>query len=193
MMMKTTFAVLTAVAVLTLGGTAFAQSDEAAKTVGHKGATQLGFNFSTNTSIQETGFGSTTAQTSLFGGFDVGRFATDKFLVRFGFNAFGQLGGGSETEFGSFGGSSVSFGLLGGGLYYLTPQKAQSLYLGGDMSVPLSSSGAGSPYANGRLGVQAAIRSNAAIFLEAGYGALLSSAAGSTGSLQSNLGVRVLF
>jgi len=191
--MKTTLALLAAAFVLTLGGTAFAQSDEGAKTVGRKGATQLGFNFSTNTSIQDTGFGSTSAQTSLFGGFDVGRFTTDKFLVRLGLNGFGQLGGGQETAFGSVGGSSVSFDLLGGGLYYLTPQKAQSLYIGGDLSVPLSSNGTGSPYANGRLGVQAAIRSNAAIFLEAGYGALLSSAAGSTGSLQSNLGVRVLF
>jgi hypothetical protein len=187
----------TAAFLVTLGASAFAQSDEAAKTVGRKGATQLGINFQTTTSISTSYYGTTNTETNLFGGVDVGRFVSNKFLVRFGLSGFGTVGGGGG-ESGYYGGavgggSSVSFNVLGGGLFYLTPQKPQSLYVGGDMSVPMSKAGAGDPYMNSRVGLQAAIRSNASIFFEGGYGTVLSRGGSGSGSLQSNLGVRVLF
>lgn len=197
-----TFASFTAFAlVIALGGTAFAQSAEGARSVGRKGATQLGIQFTTTTSLSTSGDGSVASTTNLFGGIDVGRFVTDKFLTRFGLSGFGQVGG-QSFDFGdgsSSSGSNVSFNFLGGALFYLTPQKPQSFYIGGDISVPVSSSGTGNPNVNGRLGIQAAIRSNASLFVEGGYGATLSSnkgaagSGGSSGSLQTNLGVRVLF
>lgn len=171
--------------VLIASSAAFAQSVEAARTVGRKGAKQVGINFATNTSITSSGYGTNSSMTNLFGGLDVGRFVSDKFLTRFGISGSGNVGGGS---------SSVSFSLLGGGLFYFTPEKPQSLYIGGDMTVPLSSQGTGDPYVNGRLGIQAALRANAALFFEGGYGTLLSrDGGGMNGSLQTNVGIRILF
>ena len=195
--MKTiTVSLFAAAFILSVGGQAFAQSDEPAKSVGRKGATQLGINFQTTTSISTTSRGQSSTETNLFGGIDVGRFISNKLLFRFGVSGFGTLGGQTvDSIYGvdlGGGGSSVSFNILGGGLYYLTPQKPQSLYIGGDMSVPLSKAGAGDPYVNSRIGVQSAIRSNASIFFEGGYGMVVSNL-GSNGSLQSNLGVRILF
>jgi hypothetical protein len=184
-----TFVSFIAVALFASVGTAFAQSAEGPRTVGHKGAKQIGINFSTTTSLISGAGGSTASLTNMFGGIDVGRFVSDKLVTRFGISGSGQVGGQDA-------GSSVSFNMLGGALIYMTPQKPQSLYIGGDVSIPLSSNGAGDPYVNGRLGVQAAIRSNAAIFVEGGYGTQISrteGGGGMTGSLQSNIGVRVLF
>jgi hypothetical protein len=190
-----------AAALLLFSSVAHAQSTEPARSVGRKGATQLGLNFATTTAISDNGLGGTSATTNLFGGVDIGRFVTNKFLLRFGVSGFGEVGGSAQPSYGaqSSGGSTVTFTFLTGGLFYVTPQKAQSLYLGGDMSIPMSKNGSSNPYVNGRVGVQAAIRANASFFVEAGYGAQISSgnnnglSSGSNGSFQTNLGVRVLF
>jgi hypothetical protein len=203
--MRTIARILTVTAILAFGGVAFAQSDEGAKTVGRKGATQLGMSFATTTTITSSATGltgsgsSTSATTNIFGGVDIGRFVSDSFLLRFGINGSGNLGGqkADTSTLTRLGISvpatpTVNFNLIGGALYYMTPQKPQSFYLGGDMSVPMSDVGISDPYANARVGVQAAIRANASFFVEAGYGFLVSSI-GSNGSLMSNIGVRVLF
>ena len=174
--------ILFAVALLALAVPSFAQTDEAARTVGRKGAVQLGVSFTTNTGISAAGMSST----SMSGVIDVGRFVTDKFLMRFGMMGSGTFGGGTS--------GSTNFMALGGALFYVTPDKPSSLYLGGDVSVPMQAQagGAFNGFANGRLGVQTAISNNASFFVEGGYGGNLRSFA-QQGSLMSNIGIRVLF
>jgi hypothetical protein len=121
----------------------------------------------------------------MYGLIDVGRFVTDKFLTRFGVSGSGSVGRQGAA-------GDISFTLLTGALYYFTPDKTSSLYLGGDSALPISQSGTGDMMVNGRLGVQSAIRHNASFFVEGGYGATLTSLS-SSGSLMSNLGVRILF
>jgi hypothetical protein len=188
--------------VFLAAGAASAQTVEAARTVGRKGAMQLGISFSTSTSLSTSAFdGSQSSTTNLFGTVDVGRFLSEKFLVRFGISGFGTVGGPEQPAgdpfLQQFGieipeQPTVTFTMLGGGLFYFTPQKISSFYVGGDVAVPMSDVGTGDPLVNGRLGVQTAIRNNASLFVEGGYGTVVG-AESSSGSLSTNIGLRVLF
>jgi hypothetical protein len=172
-----------AAALLALAVPALAQTDGGARTVGRKGAVQLGVSFTTITQVSQTGL----SATNMSGVIDAGRFVTEKFLMRFGMMGSGTIGG-EQT-------GSTNFMGLAGALFYITPEKPSSFYLGGDITVPLQvqQEGAGfSGFANGRLGVQSAISNNASFFVEGGYGGALRSFA-QQGSLMSNIGIRVLF
>jgi hypothetical protein len=184
------FLFVTTIVLAAAVGTASAQTPEPAKMVGRKGATQMGISFSTTTPVALTEAGTQTGATTLNGSIDIGRFVTNKLVTRFGVFGSGSFGGQR-----SGGSSPVSFMLLGGVLYYFTPDKVSSLYLGGDSSVAVSSVGSGDPNVNGRLGVQTAIRHNASFFVEGGYGGALTSSEGGSrgGSLMTNVGIRVLF
>jgi hypothetical protein len=170
-------------------GTASAQTPEPTKSVGRKGATQMGISFSTTTPVSVSDAGTQTGATTLNGSIDIGRFVTGKLVTRFGVFGSGSFGGQQRS------GSPVSFMLLGGALYYFTPDKVSSLYIGGDTSVAVSSAGTNDPMVNGRLGVQTAIKHNASFFIEGGYGGALTSSQGGSrgGSLMTNVGIRVLF
>lgn len=183
---------LTTCLLAAAAGAASAQTPEPARSVGRKGATQLGISFSTSTPVHITAAGTKTEATNLNGSIDIGRFVTGKLVTRFGVFGSGSFGG---DQRGNSGPATISFSLLGGALYYLTPDKVSSLYIGGDSSVSVSSGGTSSPFVNGRLGVQTAIRHNASFFVEGGYGGQLTARDGGSrgGSLMTNVGIRVLF
>lgn len=160
-----------------------AQDPDTSRTVGRKGAVQMGLSFSSTTFTATNGSGESDTMTSLFGIAEVGRFVTERIVVRSSFSGFGQVGGGRN---------STSFLLGGGGLVYFTPQKPSSVYVGGDMLVPVSSQGTSNALVFGRFGVQSAFRQNAMFFVEGGYGGIARSL-GSAGQLSSNVGFRFLF
>jgi hypothetical protein len=186
--MKKIFVVLTMLAMCALAVPAAAQNAEPNRTVGRKGAKQLSLSFATMTQIStapDSGFGgATSTSTNIFGAVGFGRFVTERFVLNVGIS-----GSGDVQE-----GSSPMFFTSVGGLFYFSPQRVSSAYIGGDVSTMISTiEGVDSaPEVLGKLGVQTAIKENAAIFFEGAYGGAIKSF-GSSGSLRTQLGLRVLF
>ncbi len=181
--------VLIALFVSVAAAPAFGQSAEGARTVGRKGAKQLSLSFATFTQISSTegvgGFeGGTSTSTNIFGAVDFGRFVTNRFVLSFGLSGSGTVKRGSTPLFYTNGSAA----------FYFTPQKASSAYFGGEVSTPLSQTEGVDikPEVLGKLGVQTAIKENASLFVEGAYGGPVDTL-GSSGSLRTRVGLRVLF
>jgi hypothetical protein len=126
---------------------------------------------------------------------DVGRFISDKFLVRGGLAGSGSFGGDDDDERPT-GAGAPSLHAFGGLLYYFTPQSMVSLYSGAEYSAQLTQRAeedAGSIV--GRVGLQGAVSSRASVFIEGGYGVGLTK--GDEGELVSRFigqfGIRLKF
>lgn len=184
--------IVSAVVLLVLlahAGPAAAQTDETTRQVGRKGARQVSLSFATITQIISVGdefglSGGTSSSTSMFGAVDFGRFVTERLVLSFGIQGSGTIAEGQSPLFYS----------QAGFLYYFTPQQVMSTYLGGDLSVPLTTINGERPSSEavGKVGVQAALKSNASIFVEGAYGGAFD-AFGSRGSFRTQLGLRMLF
>lgn len=126
---------------------------------------------------------------------DVGRFITDKLLVRGGVAGSGSFGGEDADDLPT-GVGVPSLHAFGGVLFYFTPQSMVSLYSGAEYSAQLTqraAEDAGSIV--GRVGVQGAVSSRASVFIEGGYGVGLTK--GDEGELVSRflgqVGIRLKF
>lgn len=126
---------------------------------------------------------------------DAIRFVTNHIGVHVALAGSGSAGGDEDTVQPT-GAGAPALRLRVGGLYFLTPKSMFSLYTGGAYSTQLTQRGdnaAGSIVAN--LGLQAALSSRAALFVEGGYGFGLRR--GSEGELVTSivgqLGVRFRF
>lgn len=180
---------LSSVAMLLLVGHAvpsLAQSPDATRAVGYKGATQVGFGF--NVQLVPNG-GKTTGTYN--GQVDIGKFATERLVLRAGSIVSGQVGG--FSPFGGSNGSVTSVSGLTGLLFYATPNRMSSAYFGADYLFQLTNRGqSDAGFLYGRFGVQSALRPNTALYMEAGYGQSVRDF-GSAGSISGQLGLRLLF
>jgi hypothetical protein len=172
---------------------ALAQTD---RIIGRQGATQVSFQAIvagsvvdrttpiTNSRGQFTGLETSKGfEGFYFGAWDIGYFTTEHFVMKFGNQFTGQITSGQVKP-------TVSGNV--GGTYYFTPDQVASLYASGIYSFQMTNRSQGDRgSAVGSLGLQAAVRSNASIFFEGGYGRSLNE--GGSGVLQSSVGLRILF
>jgi opacity protein-like surface antigen len=135
--------------------------------VGRAGTTSIGLagfvdKFSSSEEIFPSNY---TAQV------DVCRFVTRRLAVRVGVVGSGSFGGDESDEL-LPGSGAPSFQASGGLLFYFTPQKIASVYLGGEYWAQITrraEGDTGSLLAVG--GLQAAISSRASVFIQGGVGA----------------------
>lgn len=149
-----------------------AEAQNEDRTVGRQGATQIGFSFSTISVSQ--GDSDIESPTVYYGNVEVGRFLTDRFVLRGGLSGIGTFGGDDDSgeDFGF-----TQFSGLVGLLLYFSPSSVGSAYVGADYSFTLTNrvdGDNGTIY--GRVGVQGAVTPRAAIFGEFGYGRQMYSA-----------------
>jgi hypothetical protein len=100
------------------------------------------------------------------------RFISRRIAIRFGAVGTGAFGAsGSDDDSDASTSSAPALEALAGGLYYFTPESIWSFYLGGEYRARITERIAGDRGSiNGLLGLQGALSSRAAFFLEAGYG-----------------------
>lgn len=168
---------LAAAAVMGPAASAVAQTDAAPQVVseeiepriiGRRGTTSIGIagfadKFSSTESIFATNY---VAQA------DVCRFVTRRFAVRAGIVGSGRFGGDEDAEADLPAGSGApSMQAAGGVLFYFTPQKIASFYLGGEYWAQLTRRVAGDTGSLvGVAGLHAAFSSRASVFIQGGVG-----------------------
>jgi opacity protein-like surface antigen len=168
---------LVAAAVMVPAASAVAQTDAAPQAVseeiepriiGRRGTTSIGIagfadKFSSTESIFATNY---VAQ------IDVCRFVTRRFAVRAGVVGSGRFGGDEDAEANLPAGSGApSIQAAGGVLFYFTPQKLASFYLGGEYWAQLTRRVAGDTGSLvGVAGLHAAFSSRASVFIQGGVG-----------------------
>ena len=126
---------------------------------------------------------------------DVCRFLTRRFAVRGGLVGSGRFGGGdSEDDAWPVGSGAPAMQVAGGLLFYFTPQKLASFYLGGEYWAQLTQRVAGDTGSLvGVAGIHATLSSRASLFVQGGVGGRV--ARGDEGELLTRivaqLGVRI--
>jgi hypothetical protein len=161
---------VTALIVSAAGTEAAAQTEELEpRVIAQSGHTLIGFSGSMSRffSSEELMAGTFTMQV------DGHRFISRRVAIRFGAVGTGAFAGSSDEndEGGSDAASSPALEALAGGLFYFTPESMWSFYLGGEYRARVTERIAGDRGSiNGLLGLQGALSSRAAFFLEAGYG-----------------------
>lgn len=166
-----------AAAVMVPAASAVAQTDAAPQVVseeiepriiGRRGTTAIGIagfadKFSSTESIFATNY---VAQ------IDVCRFVTRRFAVRAGVVGSGRFGGDEDAEADLPAGSGApSIQAAGGVLFYFTPQKIASFYLGGEYWAQITRRVAGDTGSLvGVAGLHAAFSSRASVFMQGGVG-----------------------
>jgi len=146
--------------------------------IGRQGATQLSFQAVVTGSQAASDF-----QGFYFGAWDIGYFTSEHLVLRVGNQFQGAFNSGANQP-------SLSTNV--GSTYYFSPHTPTSFYTSGIYSFRLTNRSEGDRGdLVGSIGVQAAVRSNASVFFEGGYGRSLSS--GGSGVLLSSVGLRVLF
>ena len=124
---------------------------------------------------------------------DVCRFLTRRFAVRVGAVGTGSFGGDDEDE-AAAGSGAPSMQASGGALFYFTPQKMASFYLGGEYWAQVTRRAAGDTGSIvGVAGIHAAMSSRASVFIQGGVGGRI--ARGDEGELLTRivaqLGMRI--
>ena len=160
---------VTALIVSAAGTEAAAQTEELEpRIIAQSGHTLIGFSGSMSRffSSEELMAGTFTMQV------DGHRFISRRVAIRFGAVGTGAFGGSaSDADDGADASSSHALEALAGGLFYFTPESMWSFYLGGEYRTRVTDRTAGDRGSiNGLLGLQGALSSRAAFFLEAGYG-----------------------
>lgn len=167
-----------------------------ARVIGRQGATQISFQAIVAGSVVETATPITNSrgvvtgvqsgnqfQGIYFGAWDIGYFTSEHFVFKFGNQFSGAFNSGSAKP-------SVSGNI--GGIYYFTPQNTASLYASGAYSFRMTNRSPGDRGdAIGSLGLQAAVRNNASVFFEGGFGRSLNT--GGQSVILSSVGLRILF
>jgi opacity protein-like surface antigen len=158
--------------------------------VGRRGTMSIGISgFADRFSSTENVFA-----TSYVAQIDVCRFITRRFAVRGGVVGSGTFGGDSDDEALPVGSGAPSMQAAGGVLFYFTPQKLASLYLGGEYWAQITQRVAGDTGSLvGVAGVHATLSSRASLFVQGGVGGRI--ARGDEGELLTRivaqLGVRI--
>ena len=165
------------VAVIAAAASAMAQSDTAPQAaseevepriIGRRGTTSIGLaGFADKFSSTESLFA-----TNYVAQIDVCRFVTRRLAVRAGVVGSGRFGGDDDVEAEFPAGSGApSIQAAGGVLFYFTPQKIASFYLGGEYWAQLTRRVAGdSGSLVGVAGLHAAFSSRASVFMQGGVG-----------------------
>ena len=161
-----------ALALLVFAGGAasgFAQTEDVEpRIIGRRGTTLVGMagSLSRFFSSEDMMPGSYTVQV------DVHRFVFAKIAVRVGLVGSGQFGGTSSSDDDEAPGlATPSLEVLGGAVYYFTPQSIWSVYGGAEYRARLTERVEGdSGSVSGLAGLQGALSSRASFFLEGGYG-----------------------
>jgi hypothetical protein len=121
---------------------------------------------------------------------DVSRFVTARFAARVGLVGSATVGGDEDET--SDGPAASSMHALGSVLYYFSPQSMVSVYTGLEYRAQLTHrAGADAGSALGLAGIQAAVSSRAAVFVQGGYGARLTR--GDEGELQTRIAGEIGF
>ena len=111
-----------------------------------------------------------TMPTNITAHVDVGRFLSDKWVVRVGLSGSGSFGGDEARVSGSGAGVPSLYG-FGGLSYYFTPDALMSAYAGADYSTQITNRADGDRGSVvGKLGLQMAVMARLGFFVEAGYG-----------------------
>ena len=164
-----------AAAVMAPAASAMAQSDTAPQAVaeeiepriiGRRGTTSIGIaGFADKFSSTESLFA-----TNYVAQIDVCRFVTRRLAVRAGVVGAGRFGGDDDVEAEFPAGSGApSIQAAGGMLFYFTPQKIASFYLGGEYWAQLTRRVAGDTGSLiGVAGLHAAFSSRASVFMQGG-------------------------
>jgi hypothetical protein len=157
--------------------------------IGRRGSTTIGIGgfvdkFSSSESVFPANY---TAQV------DVCRFLTRRLAVRVGVVGTGSFGGENEEDLPA-GSGAPSIQASSGVLFYFTPQKMASLYLGGEYWAQLTRRTAGDTGSVlGVAGLHAAMSSRASVYIQGGIGGRI--ARGDEGELLTRivaqLGVRL--
>jgi hypothetical protein len=160
-------------------GAARAQTqDMQERSVGYAGAMQISFS-----GFADKFFSSDDTKPTIFSvQVEVGRFITERWVVRGGLIGSGRFGGDATDESGTGPGVASLYG-FGGLSYYFTPQSLLSAYVGSDYSAQLTNREAGDRGTLlGKLGLQAVLSERLSAFLEGGYGISLTAPASDSGS-----------
>jgi opacity protein-like surface antigen len=159
--------------------------------IGRRGTTSIGIaGFADRFSSTENLFA-----TNYVAQIDVCRFVTKRFAVRAGVVGTGSFGGDENVESSLPSGSgAASVQAAGGVLFYFTPQRIASFYLGGEYWAQLTRRVAGDTGSLvGVAGLHAAFSSRASVFMQGGVGGRI--ARGDDGELLTRivvqLGVRI--
>jgi hypothetical protein len=168
--------VLVVVFLASQAAIALAQTDQAPaqvvsdelepRTVGRRGTTWIGIGgfmdkFSSSESLFPTNY---TAQV------DVCRFLTKRIAVRAGAVGSGRFGGEEEDD-APAGSGAPAIHASGGVLYYFTPLRMASFYLGGEYWAQLSQRTSGDTGSLvGVAGLHAVVSSRASFFVQGGFG-----------------------
>lgn len=122
---------------------------------------------------------------------DIGRFLTQRFVVRGGLAGSGSVGGEDSDDLATGSGAPALHG-FGGLLYYFTPQSMTSLYSGAEYWAQFTQREAGDRGSIvGKVGLQGAVSSRASLFIEVGYGIGLARGDEATSRFVGQIGVRL--
>ena len=159
--------------------------------IGRRGTTAVGLaGFADKFSSTENVFA-----TNYVAQIDVCRFVTRRFALRAGVVGSGRFGGDDDAEAElAAGAGAPSIQAAGGVLFYFTPQRIASFYLGGEYWAQLTQRVAGDTGSLvGVAGLHAAFSSRASVFMQGGVGGRI--ARGDEGELLTRivvqLGVRI--
>jgi hypothetical protein len=165
------------------------------RVIGHAGVTLLGVSgtMSRFFSTEQLMAGTYTVQV------DAHRFVLSKVALRLGVvgtDAFGAADDDEDEDDDSTSTSTTALEILGGALYYFTPESIWSFYAGGEYRARLTSRFGGDAGSAGAIaGLQGALSARASFFVEGGYGLRLRR--GDEGDLQTRIvglaGVRFRF
>jgi hypothetical protein len=181
--------ILALAATLLLATPASAQEDIEPRVVGESGTMTIGVSgFIDRFSSSESTF-PTHATLHV----DVSRFVTGRFAVRGGLIGSTAFGGDEDAGTGP---GAAAIDAVAGIFYYFTPQSMASFYTGAEYRAPLTRRAAKEPgSALAIAGLQAAVSSRAAVFVQGGYGSRLTH--GDEGELQlrvaGEVGFRIRF
>lgn len=161
------------------------------RTVGRRGTMSIGIaGFADKFSSTENVFA-----TNYVAQVDVCRFVTRRIAVRGGLVGSGRFGGSDDAEDALPAGSGApAMQAAGGVLFYFTPQKLASFYLGGEYWAQITQRVAGDTGSLvGVAGIHATVSSRASLFIQGGFGSRI--ARGDEGELLTRvvaqLGLRI--
>jgi hypothetical protein len=182
------------VLLVAAAGTVRAQTQQMQdRSVGYAGAMQIGIS-----GFADKFFTTQDAQPTIFAvQVDIGRFITDRWVVRGGLVGSGRFGGDHTDDVGEGPGVASVYG-FGGLSFYFTPQSLMSAYVGADYSAQLTNRVSGDRgTVLGKLGLQMVLSDRLSFFVEGGYGFSLTPPASDSDGRQQRfsgqLGFRFMF